>query len=104
MINGRAVVVMEGEVLVPVVISFLVRIIGVVQREETGQVKVFGRCLMLKKMREEDRQFHQVRTHQEPLDPEDRKKGPQTSLHDVKVGAGLLRKLRIVMLFQPAPS
>jgi len=63
MINGGAVVMMEGEVLVPVVISFLVRIIGVVQREETGQVKVFGRCLMLKKMREEDRQFHQVRTH-----------------------------------------
>jgi hypothetical protein len=32
--------------------------------------------LMLEKMREEDRQFHQVRTDQEPLDPEDRKKGP----------------------------
>ena len=97
LINGRAVMMVEGKVLVPVVVSFLVRIIGVVQREETGQVKVFGRCLMLKKMREEDRQFHQVRTDQEPLDPEDRKKGPQTSLHDVKVGVGLLRKLRIVM-------
>lgn len=72
LINGCAVMMVEGKVLVPVVVSFLVRIIGVVQREETGQVKVFRRCLMLKKMCEEDRQFHQVRTDQEPLDPEDR--------------------------------
>lgn len=76
LINGRAVMMVEGKVLVPVMVRFLVRIIGVMQREKTGQIKIFGRCLMLEKMREEDRQFHQVRTDQEPLDPEDRKKGP----------------------------
>lgn len=30
LINGRAMVMMEGQILVPVVVSFLVRIVGVV--------------------------------------------------------------------------
>jgi hypothetical protein len=47
LINGRTMVMVQGEVLMPVVVSFLVRVVRIVQRQESGEVKVFSRCLVL---------------------------------------------------------
>lgn len=84
MINGRAVMVMEGEVLVPVVVSRLMVVVRVVQREEPRKVQAFRRCLVLEVVRDEHRYLQQVWTDQEALDPEDGHQIPYTALHGVK--------------------